>query len=98
MRVDLKSLKGKIDFAIISIREDEFLAVLERFAPDSYAWGDQRYEVGSVRCKGGGHGSDAPRAGPAIGPRHPHVTIWTISNCFSMTERFGHLDFLPELA
>jgi len=35
MRVDLESVRGKIDFGIISIREDEFLAVLERFAPDS---------------------------------------------------------------
>lgn len=55
MRVDLKSIKGKIDFAIISIREDEFVSVLKRFAPDSYALGDQRYEIGSVRSKGGGH-------------------------------------------
>jgi nucleoside phosphorylase len=55
MRVDLESVKGKIDFGIISIREDEFLAVLERFAPDSYALGNQRYEIGSVRSKGGGH-------------------------------------------
>ena len=55
MRVDLESVRGKIDFGIISIREDEFLAVLERFAPDSYALGNQRYEIGSVRSKGGGH-------------------------------------------
>jgi nucleoside phosphorylase len=55
MRVDLESFKGKIDFGIISIREDEFLAVLERFAPDSYALGDQRYEIGTVRSKGGGY-------------------------------------------
>ena len=55
MSVDLKSLKGKIDFGIISIREDEFESVLERFDPDSYVQGDQWYAIGSVRSKGGGH-------------------------------------------
>ena len=55
MPVDLESFKGKIDFGIISIREDEFLAVLERFAPDRYAMGSQRYEIGTVGTNGGGH-------------------------------------------
>lgn len=55
MRVDLASFKGKIDFGIISIREDEFLAVLEHFAPDRYAMGSQRYEIGRVRTNGDGY-------------------------------------------
>ncbi len=55
MRVDLESFKGKIDFGIISIREDEFRAVLDRFAPDRYAMGSQRYAIGAVRSNGGGH-------------------------------------------
>src|SRR5262249_14421220 len=54
MPVDLESFKGKIDFGVISIREDEFLAVLERFAPDRYAMGSQRYEIGTVPTNGGG--------------------------------------------
>ncbi len=44
-RVDLESFKGRIDFGIISIREDEFRAVLDRFAPDRYAMGSQRYAI-----------------------------------------------------
>jgi nucleoside phosphorylase len=55
MRVGLESFRGKIDFAVISIREDEFLAVLERFAPDRHAMGNQRYEIGTVRTNSGGH-------------------------------------------
>ena len=55
MAVDLESFKGKIDFGVISIREDEFVAVLERFAPDQYAMGSQRYEIGRVRTNGGGY-------------------------------------------
>ena len=55
MPVDVESFKGKTDFGIISIREDEFLAVLERFAPDRYAMGSQRYEIGRVRTNGGGY-------------------------------------------
>jgi nucleoside phosphorylase len=55
MLVGLESLKGKIDFGIISIREDEFIAVLERFDPVHHAMGNQRYEIGTVRSNGGGY-------------------------------------------
>lgn len=41
-------VKGKIDFGIITIREDEFEAVLERFAPEPYYFGDRRYVIGRV--------------------------------------------------
>lgn len=53
MPVDLESVKGKIDFGFISIREDEFIAVLERFGPDRYAMGNQRYEIGTVPSNDG---------------------------------------------
>ena len=47
-----RSVKGQIDFAIITIREDEFTAVLERFAPEPLYFGDRRYVIGRVNLKG----------------------------------------------
>jgi nucleoside phosphorylase len=55
MHVDLEPFKGKIDFGVISIRQDEFIAVLKRFAPDQYAMGSQRYEIGTLRTNDGGY-------------------------------------------
>jgi ankyrin repeat protein/nucleoside phosphorylase len=54
-RHDIEDLRGTIDFAIITIREDEFLAVLDRFsAPDS-AENERRYEIGEMKTTGGQH-------------------------------------------
>jgi nucleoside phosphorylase len=55
MRIDLESVKGKIDFGVISIREDEFRAVFDRFTPDHHGMGSQRYSIGTVRTNDGGH-------------------------------------------
>lgn len=42
-------LRGKIDFGIITIREDEFRAVLERFSAETLVTGRQRYAVSKIR-------------------------------------------------
>jgi nucleoside phosphorylase len=46
------SLKGKVDFAIITIREDEFEAVLKRFAPEPQYWGERRYVINRIGLEG----------------------------------------------
>lgn len=38
--------KGEIDFGIISIRDDEFEAILDRFQPNEYVEKSRRYEIG----------------------------------------------------
>jgi nucleoside phosphorylase len=43
--VDLKSIRGKVDFGIITMREDEFKAVLKRFRPYSRAVGERQYNI-----------------------------------------------------
>jgi nucleoside phosphorylase/predicted phosphodiesterase len=48
MHLPLETLKGRIDFAILTIREDECGAVLDRFAPQDYTEGQRRYEVGEL--------------------------------------------------
>src|SRR5258708_415846 len=48
MLLPLETLKGKIDFAILTIREDECGAVLDRFAPQDHTEGQRRYEVGEL--------------------------------------------------
>jgi hypothetical protein len=47
-KFSIARLKGKIDFGIISIRDDEYLAVLDRFRADGFADGRRQYEVGTV--------------------------------------------------
>lgn len=42
-------LRGKIDFGIITIREDEFRAVLERCPAETLVTGRQRYAVSKIR-------------------------------------------------
>ena len=42
-------LKGKIDFGIITIREDEFRAVLKRFAPETHVEGNRRYAISRIK-------------------------------------------------
>jgi nucleoside phosphorylase len=51
-QISLSSVKGKIDFAIITIREDEFEAVLQRFAPEPQYCGDRRYIIGRIDLEG----------------------------------------------
>ncbi len=41
--VSIKELKGRIDFAIITIREDEFNAVLSRFSPRKPVTGGKQF-------------------------------------------------------
>ena len=50
------SHKSKIDFAILTIREDEFEAVLERFAPEpQYHLGSRRYVISRVELDEGSY-------------------------------------------
>lgn len=42
---DLTDIRSKIEFGIITVREDEFTAVLQRFKPTYHTWGLRRYEV-----------------------------------------------------
>jgi nucleoside phosphorylase len=54
--IDGSTLKGRIDFAIIAIREDEFEAVLDQFKPDANHLAqcrNRRYVVGSGKSKSG---------------------------------------------
>lgn len=48
----LPELQGKIDFAIITIRDDEYEAVLDRFAPEPSYAGDRRYVISRVQLAG----------------------------------------------
>ena len=57
--MNIDAVKGQIDFGIISIREDEFKAVLDRFQPDAYAEGHRRYEIGNLQTAAGGYYSFA---------------------------------------
>jgi tetratricopeptide (TPR) repeat protein/nucleoside phosphorylase len=52
--VQLSELKGKVDFGIITIREDEFAAVLARFPPISRVTGRRQYNLHRVPLTGGG--------------------------------------------
>jgi nucleoside phosphorylase len=49
MRTNIRDLKDNVDFAIITIREDEFRAVLARFPTSEYAFGKTRYDVGNIQ-------------------------------------------------
>jgi diguanylate cyclase (GGDEF)-like protein len=46
--------KGRVDFAILTIREDEFQAVLDRFPPFTRAKGRRVYNLHRLDLKGGG--------------------------------------------
>src|SRR5688500_18292714 len=41
-------IKGRVDFGIITIREDEFAAVLDRFPPEQHAEGRRLYSISHV--------------------------------------------------
>ncbi|HJR09003.1 MAG TPA: hypothetical protein VJ842_17220 [Pyrinomonadaceae bacterium] len=47
--VSINEIKGKVDFGIITIREDEFEAVLQRLRPFQLVTGGQRYAVSRVK-------------------------------------------------
>lgn len=51
--MDASEIKGQIDFGIITIREDEFRAVLKRFPKRSVAKGRRHYNVGDVDARNG---------------------------------------------
>lgn len=53
MQLPLETLKGNIDFAILTIREDECGAVLDRFKPSDHVEGQRRYEVGEITTDSG---------------------------------------------
>lgn len=53
MQVALNKLNGKIDIALLTIREDECNAVLDRFQPEHSAVGQRRYEVGELKSSDG---------------------------------------------
>ena len=46
-------IKGQVDFAIITIREDEFRAALQRFPPVDLVDGERRYSLSSATLKTG---------------------------------------------
>jgi nucleoside phosphorylase len=65
----IADFKGKVDFGIITIREDEFEAILQRFQPEQLVHGrqtyaisrlntikDEEYVIASVRCPEQGNG------------------------------------------
>lgn len=46
---DTKELKGKVDFGIITVREDEFQAVLQRFPSEGPIDGRRRYGISHLK-------------------------------------------------
>src|SRR4051812_15031284 len=53
--IQLKDVKGRVDYGIVTIREDEFTAVFERLRERSTVTrGKQLYEFASVPVDGGG--------------------------------------------
>lgn len=46
---DISKLKGKVDFGIITVREDEYLAVLQRLRPERMVSGRQTYSLTRLR-------------------------------------------------
>lgn len=51
--VDIKRLKHKVDFGIITIREDEFEAVLQRFPLAATTEGRRRYGLSNLQTYDG---------------------------------------------
>ena len=51
--MDLAEMKGQIDFGIITIREDEFEAALDRFPTYSRLAGRRQYNLSRVELPGG---------------------------------------------
>jgi nucleoside phosphorylase len=58
--IKLASIRGKVDFVIVTIREDEFTSVLEQFRPHYPVWdGRQIYEYHLLEKSDGSHFSIA---------------------------------------
>ena len=52
--IDVEQIKGTIDFGIITMREDEFAAVLRRFPRKCVAiGGEARYNIAEIPSPGG---------------------------------------------
>jgi nucleoside phosphorylase len=51
--VPISDIKGKVDFGIITIREDEFEAVLNRFPTENFTRGDQIYSLSRLETSNG---------------------------------------------
>jgi WD40 repeat protein/nucleoside phosphorylase len=49
----LSEFRGKVDFGIITMREDEFEAVLKRFPPRWLCLGEQQYNIAELQCRSG---------------------------------------------
>ncbi len=47
--MDINTIRGHVDFGIITIREDEFRAVLQRFPPESVVQGNRIYALSHVQ-------------------------------------------------
>lgn len=54
-RLHVDDLRGQMDFVIITIREDEFTTVLDRFEAPDYAQGERRYEIGEMETQDDQH-------------------------------------------
>lgn len=50
--MNARDLKGKVDFGIITIREDEFAAILKRFHPVDHAQGERLYGIARSQTTG----------------------------------------------
>ncbi|MGO9471286.1 MAG: hypothetical protein ACLQVF_44920 [Isosphaeraceae bacterium] len=55
MNYKCQDIKGIIDFAIITIKEDEYRAVLDRFKPKDKTTEPKIYAIGTIATKTGGH-------------------------------------------
>jgi nucleoside phosphorylase/tetratricopeptide (TPR) repeat protein len=49
MKIEAKEIKGKVDFGIITIREDEFAAILNHFPPYTHASGEREYAINNLK-------------------------------------------------
>jgi nucleoside phosphorylase len=80
----IEDVKGKVDFGIITIRQDEYEAVLKRLPPESIASGrqtyalsrlttsnDDEYLIASVRCPEQGNGQGQATAHMLIEELNP---------------------------
>jgi nucleoside phosphorylase/tetratricopeptide (TPR) repeat protein len=54
LQLDLAEVRGKVDFGIISIREDEFEAVLEHFPVTGRTTGRRQYNLSRIDLAAGG--------------------------------------------
>lgn len=55
MKIAVSDLEGRIEFGVITVREDEYLAVFDRFRPKDIAHGRRTYEIGSINTTTSAH-------------------------------------------